>query len=105
MLTKTFVKSRKIWKVTFELPQKEWPEDTDVDSVHLAGDFNGWDASSTPLKRRSDTFRVTVELQGGSDYQFRYLINKTLWYNEWHADGYVPTPASVDNCLLRLPEQ
>jgi hypothetical protein len=105
MLTKTFVKSRKIWRVTFELPQKEWPEDTDVDSVHLAGDFNGWDASSTPLKRRGDTFRVTVELQGGSDYQFRYLINKTLWYNEWHADGYVPTPASVDNCLLRLPEQ
>jgi 1,4-alpha-glucan branching enzyme len=105
MLTKKYIKSRKIWKVTFELPRQEWPEFTLVERVELAGDFNGWDPSSSPMRLRGEAYQRTVELEGGRDYQFRYLVNGTRWHNDWHADAYVPNPAGGDNCVVRLPEQ
>jgi hypothetical protein len=102
MLKKTYVKSRQIWKVKFELPKSEWPVGVNVRSVALAGDFNNWSKSKDALQLRKNVYSLTFELQPG-EYQFRYVINSTDWYNDWHADGYVPNNTGSDNCLLRLP--
>ncbi len=103
MITKTYVKSRQIWKVKFELPKEEWPVGVNVRSVHLVGDFNDWNKSIHPLKLRKTVYSLAHELQPG-EYQFRYVINGTDWFNDWHADGYVPNNTGSDNCLLRLPQ-
>ena len=88
-LKKRYLKSKPICKVTFEVPKQAA---SDADSVHLVGDFNGWDTASTPLERRkSGSFNVTVDLESGRDYQFRYLIDGAGWENDWAADRYVPT--------------
>ena len=103
MLKKTFVKSRQIWKVKFELPKSEWPVGVNLRSVALAGDFNNWSKSNDAMQLRKNVYSVTVELQPG-EYQFRYVINGTDWYNDWHADGYVPNNGGSDNCVLQLQE-
>ncbi len=102
MLKKNYIKTRDTCKVRFELPRSEWPDDVEVETVHLVGDFNQWDETSHPMTLNSrGIYNVTLELEPGSEYEFRYLINGSLWHNEWHADGYVLSDYGKDNCVLR----
>jgi len=105
MLKKRYIKSRKVWKVTFELPKAELPEGIEVESVHLVGEFNDWGHTATSMKRsKKGVFRATLELEPGREYLFRYLINGEVWHNEWHADAYVPTGLGDDNCVVVTPK-
>jgi len=85
--------------VTFELPDTIWAE-----SVELMGDFNDWGRKPLPMQRgRSDEqWRITINLRRGKEYQFRYLVNGSEWYNDWDADRYVPNPYGGDNSVLVL---
>lgn len=86
-------------KVTFVLGSQP-----NADHVHVAGDFNGWQAD-TPMKRQKDgSWRATVELEPGRDYQFRYLVDGNHWVNDEAADAYVANPFGADNCVVRTPE-
>ena len=84
-------------RVTFELPSAIW-----ADQVHLCGDFNDWSQTETPLhqSRADGTWRVTVELDAGERYEFRYLVNSSEWHNDWSADGYVPNDRGGDNSVV-----
>ncbi len=105
MLKKRYIKSRKVWKVTFELPKAELPEAIEVESVHLVGEFNDWDPTTTPMTRRKGgVFRAALELEPGREYQFRYLVNGEHWCNDWHADAYVPSSLGEDNCVVVTSE-
>ena len=79
-----------VCKITFTL------KDTLVDhpkEVALVGDFNGWDPKKNILKKsKSGWFEETIELPLGKDYQFRYLIDRNKWENDWQADAFVATP-------------
>ncbi|MEJ2486761.1 MAG: isoamylase early set domain-containing protein [Anaerolineales bacterium] len=103
MIKKTYVKSRKVWKVNFKLPKEECPQDVKIKSVNLAGDFNDWKRNAVPMTLRNGIYSTTVELGPGQNYQFRYLINGKVWCNDWHADGYVPNSLGSDNCVVTLP--
>jgi 1,4-alpha-glucan branching enzyme len=104
MLKKRYIKSRQVWKVTFELPDEQLPEGPRPEQVHLVGEFNNWDASATQMKRgKGRAFRAMVELEPGRDYQFRYLVDNERWCNDWHADAYVPNQLGTDNCVAALP--
>lgn len=106
MLKKRYIKSRKVWKVTFEVPETELPEAVEVQSVHLVGGFNDWDATATPMDfRRGRVFRTSIELEPGREYQFRYLINGEHWCNDWRADAYVPSGFGDDNCVVVAPTE
>ncbi|MFC1588279.1 isoamylase early set domain-containing protein [Planctomycetota bacterium] len=89
-IKKKYLKKKKLCKVTFKLDKEAV---VFASSVHLVGEFNNWDMDATPMKRLKDgAYTVTLELQSGRKYQFRYLIDKTNWENDWHADEYAPTP-------------
>jgi len=103
MLKKTFVKSRKVWKVSFELPKEECPQGVKAKRVNLTGDFNNWKHNATPMTLHKDMYTAELELDPGHAYQFRYLINGKVWCNDWHADGYVPNIFGEDNCVANLP--
>ena len=106
MLEKRYIKSRKVWKVTFELAQVELPEAIEAESVHLVGEFNDWDPTATPMTRRKGgVFRVMLELEPGQEYQFRYLVNREHWCNDWDADAYIPIGTGEDNCVVVTPAQ
>lgn len=90
IIKKQFLKSRPVCKVTFGLPVKMT---NDAVSAHLVGDFNNWALTTTPMKKLKDgSFTLTIDLETGREYQFRYLIDQTQWKNAWNADKYVPTP-------------
>ena len=97
MLNKQYLKTKPVCKVTFTLP-----EQLKAENAYLVGDFNNWDEKATPMKRvkKNAQFTVTLELEKGREYQFRYLVNGTDWHNDWNADKYVPNPFSGDNSVV-----
>jgi 1,4-alpha-glucan branching enzyme len=96
MLKKQYFKTKSTAKVTFSLPAA-----VQGDNVFLVGDFNNWDEKATKMKREKDgSFNITLELQQGREYQFRYLVNGSEWHNDWQADKYVPNPFSGDNSVV-----
>lgn len=96
MLKKQYLKSKGRCKVTFYTPPA-----IEAETVYLVGDFNDWDETATPMQMLKDgRFKATVLLDTENEYQFRYLINKTEWHNDWDADKYVPNPFSGDNSVI-----
>jgi len=98
-LTKSFSKDKKKCSVTF-LVSAEAAQG--VKKINIAGDFNSWSSTDTPLQQNLDgSFSVTLELQAGREYQFRYLFDGIKWENDWDADKYIPAPFSnADNSVV-----
>jgi 1,4-alpha-glucan branching enzyme len=88
-------------RVTFLLPSNLWAE-----RVNLVGEFNDWDTMATPMGRnRADAnWRVTLELESGRRYRFRYLVDGKEWLNDWHADDHSENPYGSYDSVLDLQE-
>jgi 1,4-alpha-glucan branching enzyme len=79
--------------VTFEFDQNT------AGKVYLAGDFNNWNYSATPLKKTpKGKYSVTLHLKPGR-YQFRYYANHN-WFNDNTADGYENNNYGSQNSVL-----
>lgn len=91
-LSKTFVKSKSLYKVTFTVPAEAAVE---TKKIALVGEFNDWNPEeAVALKKQKDgSFKASLELAAG-EYQFRYILDDAKWENDWDADKYVP--AGVD---------
>jgi 1,4-alpha-glucan branching enzyme len=98
-LYKTYLKTQKKCKVTFELSAEAA---NGAEKVWLAGDFNSWSSLDTPMKKNKDgSFSVQLTLETGNEYQFRYLLDGKKWENDWNADKYIPAPFSnTDNSVV-----
>jgi 1,4-alpha-glucan branching enzyme len=85
--------------VTFRLPSSTWAE-----RVNLVGEFNDWDTTATPMvrSRADDEWHVSVELEAGRRYRFRYLVDGQEWLNDWHADDYAENPFGSDDSVVDL---
>lgn len=91
-LKKSYSSDAKKCKVTFIV---EKDASRGASSISIAGDFNSWSSTETPLKKAKDgSFSVTLELDAGKEYQYRYLVDGSRWDNDWHADKYIPAPFS-----------
>ncbi len=89
-IQKMIIPDKGVCKITFTLT------DTLVDhpkEAALVGDFNGWNPEKNSMKKSQNGWlEDTIELPLGRDYQFRYLIDKNTWENDWQADAYVAGP-------------
>lgn len=84
-------------RVTFELPNSLW-----ADRVFVVGDFNAWSPHSTPLQQgRDGTWRATVELPVGRQYEFLYLING-VWTADGEADDFTTVINGLSRSIIRL---
>jgi 1,4-alpha-glucan branching enzyme len=97
MITKTPSKRNgSTTKVTFELPQESAGE-----QVSLCGEFNEWAPERTPMtKRKGGRFSVTLTLEGGRSYRFRYLVDGHRWENDPAADGYIPNEYGSEDSVI-----
>jgi cyclomaltodextrinase / maltogenic alpha-amylase / neopullulanase len=58
----------------------------DVKAVNLAGDFNGWSTTATPMLKAEDgTYAVTVKLTPGK-HLYKFVLDGTKWINDPAAD-------------------
>jgi 1,4-alpha-glucan branching enzyme len=99
---KTYLKSRPVCKVTFELPKTAV---AGASKVAVIGDFNQWSKEDgIPLKRQKDgRYAVTLELAVGRAYRFRYLIDGERWENDWAADRYEPAEiGGAENSVVEV---
>ena len=94
MITKKYLKSKPVCKVTFSvLPE----EHAGANEISVVGEFNDWNQEATPMKKtKAGKFSATVELESGREYQFRYLVDGENWENDWAADAYVPNNVTFD---------
>lgn len=100
MLKKQFSKSKPTCKVTFSLPKEAVAKGK---TVELVGEWNDWNQKkAVKLKPSNGNYQATVELKTGRNYEFRYLIDKAKWENDWQADGYVPNPFGFDNSVVSI---
>jgi 1,4-alpha-glucan branching enzyme len=85
-------------KVTFRLPKDAAP---DAQKVTIAGDFNGWDKENALMTRfNTGDFVVSLELEQGKEYRYRYFIDGVRWENDWYADKYVPNAYGCDDSVV-----
>jgi 1,4-alpha-glucan branching enzyme len=98
-IQKQYLKTKPLCKVTFSIPKDMAGS---AEDVFVVGEFNDWDIHAHPMKRRKDgDFNLTVNLEKGREYQFRYLLDGDVWENDDSADKYVRTPyGDSDNSVV-----
>jgi len=85
-IKKQYLKAKATCKVTFRLPKKAAP---DARKAVIAGDFNRWQTHQNPMKHlKSGDFTVTLELDIGREYQYRFLVDDRQWITDEGADKY-----------------
>jgi len=96
-ITKQYLKSKPICKVTFTVPAEEAAE------VSVVGSFNDWDAKAGSLKKlKNGSFKGTIDVEKDADYEFRYLIDGS-YINEEEADAYAWNDfAAAENSVLKV---
>ena len=99
-LRKLYRKAGSLCTVTFSLPKAGAGS---AQSVHIVGDFNGWDKNATPMKKQKNgSFAASVALERNREYQFRYLLNGETWENDWNADRYVANNHGGENSVVTV---
>jgi len=98
MLKKSYTKTGRSCRVTFQLPAG-----VQATTAALCGDFNDWDAGKHPMKRKKDgSFSASLFLKPGQSYRFRYLLDGERWENEWEADEYLPNQFGSDDSVVKV---
>jgi 1,4-alpha-glucan branching enzyme len=99
-LEKKFLKGKPVCKVKFSLSGDQYKS---ASTILLVGDFNNWQIGETPLKMaKTGVWSVSLDLETGKHYQFRYLVDGTNWENDAEADGFVPSGLGSENSVLAL---
>ncbi|WP_299215855.1 isoamylase early set domain-containing protein [uncultured Dokdonia sp.] len=95
-LTKKYLKSKPICKVTFTVPASE------ASTVAVAGDFNNWDTTASLKKLKNGSFKGTFDIPTEQAYEFRYVIDGE-WTNEQEADRLQWNAyAAAENSVIEL---
>ncbi len=91
-IKKQYFKTKNECKVTFSLPVKAAEK---AKKVSVVGDFNDWKSNANLMKKlKTGEFKISLSLEKGKEYQFRYLIDGKAYENDWEADKYVQSPVS-----------
>ena len=69
------------YRVTFRLDATEW--DDKPNSVHVAGDFNGWNAGANPMTDADGdgVWTATLPLSAG-EYGYKFVIDGDRWITD-----------------------
>jgi 1,4-alpha-glucan branching enzyme len=97
-LKKQYNPKKPVCKVAFKLTKNIA---NSANQVNLVGDFNNWNKESLPMKKlKTGEFTVSIDLETGKEYQFKYLIDGNTWINELEADKYVPNEFQSENSVV-----
>ncbi len=96
-ITKQYLKSKPVCKVTFSVPAK------DAKKVVVVGDFNDWNITESKLRKlKNGTFKGTINLEKDKSYEFRYVVDGS-YTNDEAADRYQWNDyAGTENGVLEL---
>jgi 1,4-alpha-glucan branching enzyme len=98
MIRKTYVQvhDKTVARVMFKVPNG-----TKTRRIYLVGDFNDWNLLSHPMQYEPNQgWVLTLNLQLGRAYQFRYLRDGKDWMCDSQADGFVYNPTGAHNFIV-----
>jgi 1,4-alpha-glucan branching enzyme len=97
MIKKEVLAGAKQVKLTFTQPAEA------AAKVSVVGDFNQWDPTALPLRKRSNgTATASVTLAAEQRVRFRYYRADGQWFNDETADGYEVGEAGAENCVVAI---
>ena len=89
-----------VCRVRFTLPEEAASE---AETVYVVGEFNNWSPDAAPMKCRTNgDFSITLDLEKGRSYRFRYLIDGCKFENDWRADRYESNPYGGEDSVVEL---
>lgn len=98
MPKKSYGKTNKTCRVTFELPAE-----VQASTAALAGEFNDWSPDANPMTRRKDgRFTVTVALPVERSYRYRFLVDGERWENDWQAEAYAHNEFGSEDSIITV---
>ncbi len=98
MPEKDYTKTGRSCRVTFSLPAG-----VNAQNACLCGDFNDWNQTSHPMKRRKDgSFTLPISLKPGRQYRYRFLLDGERWENDWAAESYAPNSLGSEDSLVTI---
>jgi 1,4-alpha-glucan branching enzyme len=99
-IRKKFSATGPLCRVTFTLPKEAAFE---AETVCVMGEFNNWSPDAAPMKRRTNgDFIITLDLEKGRSYRFRYLIDGCKFENDWRADRYESNPYGGEDSVVEV---
>ncbi len=97
MIKLTTSRGRGQVKASFVLPITEMPK-----PVWVLGDFNHWDPSADPLKKRANGTRsATVELDPDQSHSFKQLSVGGTWFTESEAHSHQDNEYGETNSVIQ----
>ena len=78
------------------------PAAVNAGQAAVCGEWNDWSPDADVMDVVEDGFSLTIELELGRTYRFRYLLDGQRWENDWHADFYVPNGYGGDDSVVDL---
>ncbi len=85
-------------QVTFSMPAL-----TEVETLSVCGEFNGWNPAALPMTRAPDgSWSAVLTLEEGRSFRYRYKDERGNWHNDWHADWYIPNEFGSEDSVLDL---
>ena len=71
----------------------------------VCGEWDGWSTDANVM-RRDDAggFSLSIYLEPGRAYRFRYLLDGERWENDWDADAYVANGFGEDDSVVDLTD-
>jgi 1,4-alpha-glucan branching enzyme len=69
--------------------------------VSIAGKFNEWNTSSTPMKKSKDgTWSIKIKLSPGQ-YEYKYFVDGA-WASDQLCSELVSNPFGTNNCVISV---
>lgn len=69
-------------------------------TVHVMGDFNDWRPIHAMRRRDDGEWHLSLELERGHEYQFKYLLDETVWITDPDAERSVADPYGGANSVV-----
>jgi hypothetical protein len=97
-IKKKYYKRKNTCNVTFRLLKDAAGE---ASVVTIVGDFNNWSHEAMPMKlQKNGDYVISLELETGKEYHFRYLVDGSRWENDPLADKFTPNEFGENNCVV-----
>ena len=85
-------------KVTFKMPSLDG-----CSCLYLLGTFKSSKESIYWMQRADDgTWSLTLELESGRDYQYRFRTDNGLWHTDSVAKSFVPNHEGADSSVVHV---
>jgi 1,4-alpha-glucan branching enzyme len=72
--------------------------------VAVVGDFNGWNPGANPMKLKGEARVVSLTLNAGRKYRFRYLQEGGRWLNDPNAHGVERNQFGDEDSVIDLTD-